>query len=90
MRRATILVPTPLVLTFALGVTGCGSNKMESPTLTVKPQLTFAQELQDALDTTFQATNGMGISVAINVPGYQTWLGVSGISHPGTPIAPDR
>ncbi|MFC1934442.1 hypothetical protein ACFLXX_04810 [Chloroflexota bacterium] len=89
MRRAATLIPALRILTLPLGVAGFDSNEVESQTPNVKPQLPFAQELQDALDNAFQATNGVGVSVAINVPEYQTWLGVRGISHPGTPIAPD-
>lgn len=53
------------------------------------PELPFAQELQDALDKGLEQYGGMGISAAIIVPGYATWLGVSGISHGTTPITTD-
>jgi D-alanyl-D-alanine carboxypeptidase len=54
-----------------------------------EPELPYAKELQDALDSTRQLTEVMGISAAIIVPGYNPWLGVSGESHPGQPITPD-
>jgi D-alanyl-D-alanine carboxypeptidase len=50
------------------------------------PELPYAKELQNALDSTRQLTNVMGVSVAIIVPGYEPWLGVSGESYPGQPI----
>ncbi|MFC1716524.1 serine hydrolase domain-containing protein [Candidatus Poribacteria bacterium] len=54
-----------------------------------EPELPFAQELQNVLDSARQTTNVMGVSAAIIVPGYKTWLGVSGMSHPGAPITTD-
>ena len=56
---------------------------------TTEPELPYAMELEDVLDQTRQSTNVMGISVAIIVPGYHPWLGVSGESHPGQPITKD-
>ncbi len=56
---------------------------------TTEPELPYAMELEDVLNQTRQSTNVMGISVAIIVPGYHPWLGVSGESHPGQPITKD-
>ncbi|MFN2144719.1 MAG: hypothetical protein ACK2T7_05165, partial [Anaerolineales bacterium] len=54
------------------------------------PELPFGDDLQAILDDTMaQFDAGKGISVAVIVPGYQPWLGVSGISHGTTPITPE-
>ncbi len=66
-------------------LTGCG----QSATLANEPKLPFAQELQDALERGLEEYGGMGVSVAIIVPGYETWVGVSGVSHGTTLITPD-
>ena len=68
-----------LPLTFLLA--GCRGQ--------VLPELPYATDLQGALDGARQSTNVMGVSVAIIVPGYSPWLGVSGESYPGHPITPD-
>ena len=54
-----------------------------------KPELPFAKQLQDVIDNGIKKINGKGISVAIIVPKYKMWLGVSGISHGTTPITPE-
>jgi D-alanyl-D-alanine carboxypeptidase len=41
------------------------------------------------LDLTVKATNGTGISAAVIVPDQGTWTGASGVSDPGTPVAPE-
>ena len=56
---------------------------------TSKPKPPFAKELQDALDNGLKKYNGKGISVAVIVPGYKTWVGVNGISHGKIPIKAD-
>ncbi len=58
----------------------------------VLPTLPYAHELQAAIDQVLQANQGdhdLGISAAVIVPGYATWTGVSGNSHPGVPITAD-
>jgi D-alanyl-D-alanine carboxypeptidase len=55
----------------------------------VEPELPYAKELQGVLDSTRQSTNVMGVSVAIIIPGYRPWLGVSGESYPAQPITTD-
>jgi D-alanyl-D-alanine carboxypeptidase len=45
--------------------------------------------LQQQVDSFRLANNLKGISVSIHHPGMGTWKGVSGISHPGTPIRSD-
>ncbi len=57
--------------------------------LKAQTELPYAEELQNVLDNTRRSTNVMGVSVALVVPGYSTWLGVSGESHPGWPVTPD-
>lgn len=54
-----------------------------------KPVLPFAKQLQDELDNGIKKIKGKGISVAIIVPGYKTWVGVSGVSHGKIPIKPE-
>jgi len=60
----------------------------------LEPELPFAQELQDAVDVGLEKYDSgkggtPGISVAVIVPGYSTWLGISGISHGATPVTSD-
>ncbi|MEJ2487651.1 MAG: serine hydrolase, partial [Anaerolineales bacterium] len=53
-------------------------------------ELPIGDELQSILDTTLEQYDaGKGISAAIIAPGYQTWTGVSGISHGSTLITAD-
>jgi CubicO group peptidase (beta-lactamase class C family) len=54
-----------------------------------EPPLPYAAELQDVLDRTRRAANVMGVSAAIVVPGHRPWVGVSGASYSGHPVAPD-
>jgi len=60
---------------------GCGKR--------TEQDLPYAKELQAVLDSTRQSANVMGASVAIIVPGYNPWLGVSGESYPGRSIRPE-
>jgi CubicO group peptidase (beta-lactamase class C family) len=54
------------------------------------PDLPFGSRLQEILDDTMaQFDAGKGISAAVIVPGYQPWVGESGISHGATPITPE-
>jgi len=55
--------------------------------LEVEPEI--ARELQAKLDSALAATGTMGVSVAVIMPNGKIWTGVSGLSHPGTPITPD-
>jgi len=50
---------------------------------------TLSEKLQQALDSSFNTSNGKGISAAVILPNGDTWIGVSGISHGTTAIAPD-
>jgi D-alanyl-D-alanine carboxypeptidase len=76
------------VLMFALLLVGSAppADPAGSPPK-VKPQL--AEKLQASLDSTLAATGTMGVSVAVIMPDGRLWTGVSGLSHPGTPITPD-
>lgn len=49
---------------------------------------TLAGKLQFKIDSMRVAGNLRGISLCVIRPGIGTWTGVSGISHPGTPIHP--
>jgi D-alanyl-D-alanine carboxypeptidase len=51
--------------------------------------LPFAEELQIALEEGLEQFGGMGLSAAVIAPGYETWVGMAGESHPGTAITPD-
>ena len=73
-------------LMFILVLTACGKQVAESTAQTTLP---FAQELQYALDNGLEQYGGKGISGAVIVPGYETWVGVSGVSHGTTAITPD-
>lgn len=52
-------------------------------------ELPYADNLQAVLDSTCQLTGVRGVSVAIIIPGYKPWAGVSGESYPGQPVNPD-
>ena len=53
----------------------------------IEPEVT--KRLQTTLDSTLEATGTMGVSVAVIFPNGKIWTGVSGLSHPGTPITAD-
>jgi D-alanyl-D-alanine carboxypeptidase len=55
------------------------------------PELSFADDLQEAIDRVLLAypDYDLGISAAVIVPGYRTWTGVSGSSHQNVPITTD-
>ena len=78
------------ILAPVLLLAGCAKPAAElTPTAATprpQPELPFAQELQDVLDGWLEGHSGVGISAAIAVPGYKTWVGVSGVSHGATPI----
>ncbi len=52
---------------------------------------TLTMQLQNILDQGVQALNLMGASVAVHIPGQNTWAGASGLSDPvsGEGIRPD-
>lgn len=59
----------------------------DSPT--ESKQLTFAEQLQKALDDGIDSYNGKGISSAVIMPDGETWVGVSGMSNANNPITSD-
>ena len=74
-------------------VCGCSTGERRSTVSTCQGDslvdLPFAPELQEAIDRALEAGHGddrLGISVAVKVPGYKLWAGVSGYSRPGTPV----
>ena len=81
---------TTVILACILLLTACGTPAAEpAPTAnspTTQSELPFAQELQNALDNGLKQYGGMGISAAVIAPGYEPWVGVSGVSHGTTPI----
>jgi D-alanyl-D-alanine carboxypeptidase len=62
---------------------------VHGPAAHAEPELPYSKELQKTLHRTRHATNVRGVSVAVIVPGYEPWLGVSGTSHSGKRITPD-
>jgi len=82
MQNLLLLAAIALVL----GLAGCGQPATSSPAPVTGVELEFAQELQDTLDSAFEASGAIGVSVAMIMPGEQIWTGVSGDSHPGQPI----
>jgi D-alanyl-D-alanine carboxypeptidase len=72
------------------GIASCRTlESNEEPDLT---QLPFAHDLQGAIEQvlhTTQEQDELGISAAVIVPGYKTWFGVTGFSHPNVPITAD-
>ena len=87
-----ILIFLTLVAVFLF--TGCANLQISNPEneemVENLPELPFGDDLQAILDDTLaQYAAGKGLSAAVIVPGYQPWLGVSGISHGTTPITPE-
>ncbi len=78
-----LLLSTVLALT-AFSVSPAVSAKPKS-----QPELPFTKKMQEVLVNGLKKYNGKGISVAVIVPGYKPWVGVSGVSHDTTPIKPD-
>ena len=78
-----------LWLSTLLALTAFSVSPALSAKLASKPELPFAKQLQDELDNGIKKIKGKGISVAIIVPGYNTWVGVSGVSHGNIPIKPE-
>lgn len=64
-----------------LAVSRSVSAQPFDPVLSVK--------LQQKIDSMRLANNIKGISAGVYYPGMGTWQGVSGLSHPGTPITTD-
>jgi len=84
----------PLVFVALILLAGCGnlqtSNVEIEETVENLPELPFGDDLQAILDDALaQYAEGKGLSAAVIVPGYQPWVGVSGISHGTTPITPE-
>jgi D-alanyl-D-alanine carboxypeptidase len=72
------------------GICSCSSNTPhENSVLT---ELPFTSNLQDAITQALpsgQDQPELGISAAVIVPGYRTWMGVNGNSHADVPITTD-
>jgi len=80
-----------LILVILL-VTACSPVEVTSSHDSGKKELPYAEDLQKALDQVLQDGSkefDLGVSAAVIVPGYETWIGVSGNSHPGEPITSD-
>jgi CubicO group peptidase (beta-lactamase class C family) len=81
-----------LLLISAIGVIGNGScNTNISYEDDNFPELSFAHDLQEAIDQVLLAypNYDLGISAAVIMPGHRTWTGVSGYSHQNVPISAD-
>ena len=86
-----ILMPI-ILLIIILVLTSYISSSAVSITPPIETELSYTQELQDALDTALEVGSvghQLGVSAAIIIPGHKIWVGVSGVSHPGTPITPE-
>ena len=55
-------------------------------TTTQPPGLPFGDELQAIVDGAVEADDAIGYSLAVMVPGYETWVGVAGEAEPGVPV----
>ena len=51
--------------------------------------LTFAEQMQKALNDGIVTYKGKGVSVAVIMPDGETWCGGSGMSHANIPITTD-
>jgi len=92
-----------LVYLVTILMAGCQTTRLPprssgdgSPTVPVEGELgaiPFGDEIQKVLDDGLKASNGAGVSVAVIVPGYEPWIGVSGYSAVGQngfePIRPE-
>jgi D-alanyl-D-alanine carboxypeptidase len=73
----------------AIGNASCNTNiSYEDDNF---PELSFAHDLQEAIDQVLLAypDYDLGISAAVIMPGHRTWTGVSGYSHQNVPISAD-
>ena len=68
-------------LAFSIFVSCCSNPPSE-------PERTLAEKLQEALDGALALHDVRGASAAVIVPGHDTWLGASGISHENVPMEP--
>ncbi len=73
-----ILLKISLIIFFMM--TFCACSKSHKP---------FSEQLQNALDENLKNYHAKGTSAAIIMPGSETWLGVSGVSHDTVKIKPD-
>jgi D-alanyl-D-alanine carboxypeptidase len=105
MRRRLIRfgsLMTPLVLAAASTSCGDGGERAASTqppatttiqppatTTTLPPALPFGDELQTIVDDAVEPDDAIGFSLAVMVPGYETWVGVAGEAEPGVPLASD-
>jgi D-alanyl-D-alanine carboxypeptidase len=80
-----ILLVSVLLSLLTLHFTSCSKDSPSEP----KQEQTLSEKLQEALDNALEASNGIGVSVAVIMPDGDVTLCVSGISHPGTPISTD-
>ena len=82
MRQRSLLSKLTLPL-LMVSLVSCSNES------TTQPEPTLAEELQAALDNGIETYGGKGISVAVMIPGEETWVGVSGVSYGTTPITTD-
>jgi len=80
------------LLIIILIITSCSGNQPGSKMSSEESEFSLAMKLQNALDKALEiGSEGhqLGISAAIIIPDEEIWIGVAGVSHPGTPIAPE-
>lgn len=75
----------PMALLWIVGFISCSQKPP------VFPEVPFSDMLQDVIDSKLEDYDGTGVSVAVVIPGYKTWCGVSGMSDSSTsePVQPD-
>jgi D-alanyl-D-alanine carboxypeptidase len=50
--------------------------------------LPYAEQLQAIVDGALESNEAVGFSLAVMVPGHETWVGAVGDSEPGVPVTP--
>lgn len=76
------------VLAAVLAIETCSPDVDRRQVKANLPVLPYGAELQAAIEQALctARVESLGISVAVSVPGYRLWRGVSGYSHPGVPV----
>jgi D-alanyl-D-alanine carboxypeptidase len=81
-----------IILTFGvyiLTITACNPYENTPSAKQDLKELPYAEALHNALNLALREGQGeqdLGISAAVIVPGYESWVGVTGNSHSGVPL----